>query len=197
MTAALEPGRGHDGKYVRTVESAARDARAAGLIAKGWSYSQVAEHLDYPDRGSCHRAVKRARWEAAQLDPTSQEFASAQLAEMDALKKAAWAVIESPPPLVDRVGRVVHDSDGNIIPNDEAIAKARQDIIKANTRQGQIRGTDAPRKSLSLVATPDAKGLIDVFNAASEPDRMAFVSYVLDFYHQKYPDRITAGTVEP
>ena len=193
---AIEPGRGSNGQYVRTVEGAQRDARAVALVARGWSYAEVAAELDYSDRGTCHRAVKRARWEAAQLDSTSAEFAAAQLAEMDALKKAAWAVIESPPPLVDRVGRIVHDGEGNVIPNDEAVAKARADIIKANQRQGQIRGTDAPRKSLSLIATPDAKSLIDIFNVVSEPDRMAFMDHVFDYFRKKYPENITAGIVE-
>lgn len=52
--------RGRKGQFVRTVESAERDAQAARLRSQGHGLREIAEQLGYADTSGASRAITRA-----------------------------------------------------------------------------------------------------------------------------------------
>jgi hypothetical protein len=86
------------GRYIRALENADRDRRAAQLITEGWTYQDAADHLGYPDRSSCWRAVQlvrrdTSRLNGSRLDGSSEELRQQQLAE---LKRRLWGAYPTP-----------------------------------------------------------------------------------------------------
>ncbi len=138
------------GRFDRGLEAIERDRKAVELITQGWTYQQAAEHLGYSDRGDCHRAVQRTRYEAARLEGTSEDLRQQQLAEMQELRKRLWDRINNPPPAISRTGKIVTDDDGNPVPDAQATAADMALLVRVSERVARIRGTDAPHRSVSL-----------------------------------------------
>jgi len=138
------PARTSRGTYARTLDSIERDREAASLITQGWSYQQAADHLGYSDAGTCWRAVQLIRRERARLDGTSEQLRQQQLAEMAELKRRLWDQLNNPLPAVDRLGRIVHDDDGNPVPDAAAIAATEAPLVKVSERIARIRHRRPP-----------------------------------------------------
>ena len=155
MSPAERPGRTRNGKgkFTRAIDTIDRNRRAAELITQGWTYPQVTEHLGYSDKGTCWKAVQLVRREAAQLDGTSEELRRQQLAEMQELRKRLWDTINNPPPAISRTGKIVTDDDGEPVPDAVAVAAAQALLVRVSERVARIRGTDAPRRSVTLTGT--------------------------------------------
>lgn len=137
------------GRFRRDLDHVQRDARAAELVlSEGWTYDAAAAELGYADRGACWKAVQTILIETARGTRT-EELRLRQLAELEALKQAMWQTVLAPPPLPDRVGRIIHDDDGDVVRDEQARAAAAQVIIRAGERIARLRGLDAPRKSVT------------------------------------------------
>lgn len=76
-----------------------------------------------------------------------------RLLELDEIRAALWPVILNPPPLVSRTGKVVHDDDGQVVPDVQAQAAAASAVIRASERTARLQGLDAPRQVHASVAT--------------------------------------------
>jgi hypothetical protein len=150
MSTAGHVNRSRNGKgrYRRDLEHIDRDRRASELIDQHWTYDQVAAELGYNDKGAAFRAVQIARQEQARHIRT-EDLRLQQIAELETLKALMWPVVVSPPPKIDKVGRVVHDDDGNVVPDEQAMTSAGQVIIKANQGIARLRGLDAPKRSVT------------------------------------------------
>jgi hypothetical protein len=158
------------GKYTRDLAHADRDGRACLLISQGWTYQQVADELGYADRGSCWHAVRRTLADTARASG-AEALRGQQLAEMAELRRRMWQVVEDPPPLVDRLGRVVRDDDGEPVPDAQAVTAAAAVIIRAAERVAKLRGLDAPRRTASVAMNMgDIEGIVKL--AQGELDRL-------------------------
>ena len=143
------PVRGGDGRYRRDLAHVERDAEACRLASQGLPYSEIAARLGYNNRGDAYKAVTRVLRETARAHGT-EELRQRQLTELETLRAAMWEDVRNPPPLVDRLGRIVHDADGQPIPDIAAKAAAGAVIIRAGDREARLRGLDMPKRSVSL-----------------------------------------------
>ena len=143
--------RGGDGKYRRDLEHVERDAQACRLASQGLSYREIAARLGYSTGGDAHRAVQKVLWETARQHGT-EELRQRQLAELAELRQAMWSLVSSPPPLIDRLGRVVRTDgeDGQPVPDAQAQVAAAAVLLRTSEREGRLRGLDAPRRSVSV-----------------------------------------------
>ncbi len=158
------------GKFVRDLDHLDRDRKAAEMVATGSSYQEAADTLGYSDRSTCWKAVQYIRAETTRLTGTSEQLRQAQIAEMDELRKRVWDQIRHPLPAVDRVGRIVHDDNGDQVPDAAALAASEALLVRVSERIGRIRGTDAPRRSISVSAKAGPEAIIAVLEASNPED---------------------------
>ncbi len=150
MSTTGHANRTRDGKgrFRRGLANAERDGRAARLASQGWTYEAIAGELGYSDKGAAWRAVQNVLVETARAQGT-EELRVQQLAELAELRRVMWRTVEDPPPLVDRMGRIVVDDDGVQVPDEQARAAAAMVVIRAGERAARLRGLDAPRRSVT------------------------------------------------
>lgn len=155
--------RGGDGKFTRTPETAERDARAAELRGRGWSYRKIAAELDLTV-SNAHAAVQRAL--QATVAEAAAEVRQIELERLDRLYKAAVKVLERDHITVSQ-GHIIRtrvlDDDGNPIVlgykgNGEPIYKERdllddgptlkavETLLKIQARRAALLGLDAEKK---------------------------------------------------
>jgi hypothetical protein len=159
-----EGTRGGDGRFARTVKSAQRDADAAGLRAKGWSYQRIANELGFASKGKAHDAVQRAFRDIPTED--GEEARRLDLERIDRLIEVAWGVMErlhltvSDGRVVGRKIGVERDEDGiEILGPDGKTVPVYEDILddgpalaaidrlnRLLERRAKILGYDAPAK---------------------------------------------------
>lgn len=143
----MASSRGADGKYIRTIADAERDAKAARLRARGWSYSRIAVELGYTDKGNAYHAVQRILVET--IAEPAAELRQIELARLDALYEAALGVLERRHITVSN-GRVVYvsDKDGVETPleDDAPVLQAIDRCLRIQERRAKLLGLDAPAK---------------------------------------------------
>lgn len=87
------------GRYVRTLETAERDAEAARLRGLGYTYPMIAEMLGYPNRIAAREGVEKVLKEAV-TEPAEQlltielQRLDAELVRLDDYEYAARQVLE-------------------------------------------------------------------------------------------------------
>jgi hypothetical protein len=167
------PPRGNHGRFTRSIRTAQRDADAAALRAKGWTYQRIANELGFASKGKAHEAVQRA---FADIPTEDVEAAKRlDLERIDRLIEVAWGVMERLHITVSD-GRVVGrkigverdedgiellDKDGNTIPvyedilDDGPALNAIDRINRLLERRARIIGYDAPSRSRIEVITSD------------------------------------------
>ena len=114
----------------------------------GWTYDRIAAELGYADRGAAWKAIQRVLVETARTTGT-ETLRQQMLAEVAELPRVAWEDVTHPQPLVDRMGRVVRDEDGEPIADLQQKAASMQVILRALERLAKLRGLDAPKRSVS------------------------------------------------
>ena len=155
-----------NGRFSRDLEHVTRDARACLLSSQGWSHSQIQRELGYSSRGDVSNAIRKVLAETAREHGT-EALREQQLTAMSAASKAMWERIENPPPLVDRLGRIVRDENGATVPDVQAQAAAVAQIVKIAERVSRLRGLDAPRRTVSAsMDLTDIEGTIELAKAA-------------------------------
>ena len=90
----------------------------------------MAAELGYDSRQSVHRAVRSILAETARANGT-EVLRAQQLVELAELRRRMWLILQNPPPAVDRLGRVLHDENGQVIPDAHAAAEAASVILRA------------------------------------------------------------------
>src|SRR5690348_7507931 len=87
----LKRPRGGRGRFIRTSDTAERDADACRMRNVGHSYDEIAAALGFGDRGAARKAVERAMQLTVQ-EPAAEQRAM-QLAKLDLLLRKAWEVL--------------------------------------------------------------------------------------------------------
>lgn len=136
-------GRGHNGRFERTADSAERDAEACRLRSRGQTYQQISDALGYGHRGHAYDAVQRA------LAVIPQEAADGlrhlQLDQLDYLTTQALGVLERRHLTIAASGKVV-TVDGEQVIDDAPVLAAIDRLLKIQERRAKLVGLDAPQR---------------------------------------------------
>lgn len=137
------PGRGHGGRFVRTADTAERDAQACELRSRGARLQDIADELGFGDRSAARKAIERA------LDATVAEDAGAlrqlELDRLDRLYRAGLKVLETAHITVSH-GAIVRGDDGKPLPDDGPVLQAIDRLVRIADRRAKLLGLDAPAK---------------------------------------------------
>lgn len=151
-----EPPRDGAGRFLRTVESAERDAEAIRLLCEGATYQRIADVLEYGDRSSAHRAVKSAL--AAIPAPEAAMLREVEGERLDRLIREAFAVLGRDHVHISQGGKVVRDDDGNLIYDDGPKLAAINTLVRLSERRAKLFGLDAPTRIKASVERDDEDG---------------------------------------
>ena len=141
---------GGNGRFVRTLTTAERDAEAARLRTRGYSYQQIADELGWVSRGDAYRAVQRVL--ADTVKEAGDEVRAIELARLDGLHVAAMDVLEREHVTVSN-GRIVVLGDAPL-PDDGPVLAAIDRLLKIQERRAKLLGLDAPTKQ-AISISPD------------------------------------------
>lgn len=142
-----ERTRGPDGRYIRELATAERDAEAARLRSRGMSYRAIATDLGV-EVAAAHAAVQRAL--AAVVAEPAADVRALELDRLDAMYAAVLGVLERKHITVNN-GKVIQlpDEDGKLTPleDDAPILQAVDRLLKIQARRAALLGLDAPVKA--------------------------------------------------
>lgn len=135
--------RGPKGRFIRTADTAERDAEATRLRARGQSYGAIAAELGYVDRAGARKAVQRAL--VAIVAEPAEEVRALQLEQLDRLTAAALAVLERNHVTVSH-GRIIRDDEDKPLLDDGPVLTAIDRLLKIQERRAKLLGLDAPAR---------------------------------------------------
>ncbi|MGH3382674.1 MAG: helix-turn-helix domain-containing protein [Actinoallomurus sp.] len=135
MTSQTRAG---NGRYDRDPETAKRDAEAAKLRSRGWTYQRIADHLGVT-KATAHEAVKRALHDT--LAEPAADVRELELARLDAMYDAVIKVLETKHVTVNN-GRVIYVGD-TPLEDDGPVLAAVDRLIKIQERRARLLGLDA------------------------------------------------------
>lgn len=140
----LNRPRGGNGAFVRSLDTAERDAKAARLRAEGKTYQQIADALELSDKGHAHQCVSRAltaivREPAEQLRALMLErLTEAYVVARDIMIATHYA---------HSGGKVVYDPDtGKPLPDPGPRLAAADRVVNVLNREAKLLGLDAAVK---------------------------------------------------
>jgi hypothetical protein len=143
MANPNQHARNPKGQYVRTPETAQRDAQAAELRAQGWSYDKIADHLGFYDRVGARTAVRRALTDI--VKGPAEKLLAIHMERLETLYEAAMEVMEADHVVVSH-GRIITGEDGQPLkdngPKLAAIREARATLESFR----KLTGLDQPAK---------------------------------------------------
>jgi len=149
---------GHDGhgRFIRTIDTAERDAECAHLRARDYTYQQIADATGFTSRTGARFAVERAL--ARTITEPGEELRRIELMKLDALARAAWRVLEARHYLVSQ-GRLIRLEDGAPpLEDDGPVLQAIDRLLKISERRSKLLGLDAPiRVGVSTIDHIDAE----------------------------------------
>lgn len=162
---------GADGKFIKTTDSAERDAEAARLRGLGWSYRRIAREMGYANASGPQKAVQRAL--AAIQQEAAEEVRALELARLDGLWEKAAEIFGKDSLLVQqgRVVRVPVDIDGTASPvvDEELKLKALDRLLRIQERRARLLGLDAPSR-LSVEAEQLGAEILELLGAMPPKD---------------------------
>ncbi|MER5559693.1 hypothetical protein ABT071_13915 [Streptomyces sp. NPDC002506] len=137
-----------NGQFVRTDDTARRDAQAAALRSEGKTFEHIATTLGYADKGCAWRGVRRARRDAA-IEPVTQ-LVETESAELDDLYARALEILDRHHITVQQ-GRVVTMLDADTgrevpIPDDGPKLQALLVALKIRQAYQDLHGLKAEKK---------------------------------------------------
>lgn len=135
---------GHDGhgRFIRTIDTAERDAECARLRARDHTYQQIADATGFTSASGARFAVERAL--ARTITEPGEELRRIELMKLDALARAAWRVLEARHYLVSQ-GRLIRLEDGAPPLEDDGPVLASIDrLLKISERRSKLLGLDSP-----------------------------------------------------
>ena len=137
----------HTGRYERTLDTAARDAEAADLRAKGWTYQRIADHFGWASHASAIYAVQRTL-DAVVREPGEAvryfelSRLDAELGRLDDLEAEARRVLKARHVMVNNGRVILHPETGNPMDDDGPVLQALDRLLKiedARRRNGERR----------------------------------------------------------
>jgi transcriptional regulator with XRE-family HTH domain len=143
MANHSQDSRDGKGRYIRTPETAERDARAAELRAQGWTLQQIADELGYSDRSTARQAVQRALREIVQ--GPAEKLIQQEAARLDSLYEEALDILHRDHVMVSH-GHIVKGEDGNPLPDHGPKLAAIDRLVKVRESYRRLFGLDARQK---------------------------------------------------
>lgn len=138
------------GRFLKTLESAERDAEACRMLERGHTYQEISDTLGFGSRGHAYRAIQQAL--AALPRESAMELRRVRTNQLNYLLYNAMQIIAGTYPVVSQSGRVVEDADGKPLldegPRLAAIDKARRIIMDL----AKIEGTIAPVRTEAVIS---------------------------------------------
>ncbi len=134
--------RGGDGKFARSPETAERDAHAAELRRRGYSYRAIAADMGVTP-GAAHVAVQRAL--RAIVEEPAQDVRAMELERLDAMERKVQEILARKHITVNN-GRVIY-LDDQPVPDDTVTLQAIDRLLKIQERRARLLGLDAPAKT--------------------------------------------------
>jgi hypothetical protein len=126
MANPNQDARNGAGRYIRTPQTAERDAKAAELQAEGWTLQQIADELGFSHKANARQAIQRALKDIVQ--GPAEQLLAIHMARLETLYAAAVDVLEAEHVVVSH-GRIVHGDNGQPLtdsgPKLAAIREAR------------------------------------------------------------------------
>jgi DNA-binding CsgD family transcriptional regulator len=149
-------GRNNRGKFVRSLDTAKRNAEACDLKAKGWSYRKIAEHFGI-DVHTAYNAVQNTLKETLQepaenLRTLMLERLDAELVRLNDLEEAARTVLERNHYTVAPSGQIVYHGgealtdDGPVLAAIDRLLKIDEQRRKNDESRRKLLGLDQPAK---------------------------------------------------
>lgn len=149
----MDATHGGNGRFVRTLTTAQRDAESCRLRARGETYGAIASALGFRDRSGARQAVERCL--AATVVEPSEELRAMQLAMLDELTVAALAVLDRRH-IVVSAGRVML-VNGEPLLDDAPVLAAIDRLVRIAERRSKLCGLDAPQRHEITVGDLDAE----------------------------------------
>ncbi len=150
--------RGGNGRFIRTPDTAERDAAAARLRARGQSYRAIGEALGI-SQGSAHDAVQRA------LKATVQEAAAdartLELERLDHLQATVMDVLGREHVTV-QLGKVIRGPGGETVPDDAVTLAAVDRLLRVSESRRKLLGLDAPAKLRAEITNDREQHILDL-----------------------------------
>ena len=142
MTSSDPQARPHSGKgrFVRSVDTAERDARAARLRSQGRTYREIAAELGLASRGAAHDAVARALHAIVRDDAEALRQREAE--RLDGLYEEALAVLEHTH-YAHSHGQLVYGPDGEPLPDPGPQLSALREMRHIRESYRRLHGLDA------------------------------------------------------
>jgi hypothetical protein len=137
-------GRDNNGRFMRTLEGAERDAEACRLKSRGRTYQQISDELGYGSKQAAHRAVKKALASIPSLN--AEELRRIQLEQLDYMTDRVLAVMERDHLVVSQGGKIVMGLDGKPLIDDAPVLRASYQLGLIQQRRAKLQGLDAPIK---------------------------------------------------
>lgn len=138
------------GKFLKTLESAGRDAEACRMLERGHTYQEIADTLGFGNRGHAYRAVQQAL--AALPRESAMELRRVRTNQLNYLLYNAMQIIGGTYPVVSQSGQIVRDEDGQPLldeaPRLAAIDKARRIVMDL----AKIEGIIAPIRTEAVIS---------------------------------------------
>lgn len=130
------------GQYMRTADTAERDAEACRLRARRMTYQQIADALGYGDKGTAYRAVQRGL--AAIVQEPAAELLRLELEQLDYMAQQVIKVLERRHVSVSH-GQIVYHG-GKPVRDDGPVLAAVDRLLKIQERRAKLLGLDAPKR---------------------------------------------------
>lgn len=166
MANPNQEARSGQGKYVRTPETATRDARAAELRAQGWTFQAIADELGFAKKCGAQEATRRALRDI--VKEPGKALVELEVTRLEALYDNVLDIFQRDHLLVSH-GHVVHDDDGNPIVDDEMKLKAFDRLIRGRESFRKLLGLDAPNR-VSVEAEQLGRDISRLLDATLGPD---------------------------
>lgn len=125
----------------RLIETVRRDAEAAGLRSKSWTYQQIADHFGV-SRTAAHKMVQRAMLDI--LTEPAEAARQFELDKLDALEQGLLATLERKHYIVSH-GRIIFDGEAKL-EDDGFIVTASLALLRFSESRRKLLGLDSPTK---------------------------------------------------
>lgn len=144
------------GGYIRTIDTANRDAECARLRSRSHTLAHIADAVGFKSQSSVKFAIERAL--VAAITEPAEELRRLELMKLDQLAVAAWAVLEARHYLVSQ-GRLIRIEDGaSPLEDDGPVLNAIDRLLKISERRSKLLGLDAPiRAEVTTIDHLDAQ----------------------------------------
>lgn len=131
--------RGGRGRFERSADTAARDAKATELRGRGFTYRAIAEQLGLHDASAARKAVERAL--VATVAEPCEALRRLELAKLDQMSAVAWRVLDTPTPIVS-AGKIMV-LNGEPLRDPQPALSAIDRLLRIAERRARLLGLDA------------------------------------------------------